>query len=87
VLDWGMSTSREEHVFVLRVWKEPARSRVGWRASVVHLGSGCSVAATECRDIVDFIALRIAARDEHSKDAVGFSTGEESSSCDKKIGV
>jgi hypothetical protein len=82
-----MSTSREEDVFVLRVWKEPARSRVGWRASVVHIGSGCSVAATECRDIVDFIALRIAAREEHSKEATTFSLGEESITCDKKIGA
>jgi hypothetical protein len=73
VLDWGMSDSREEHVFVLRVWKEPA-SKVGWRASVVHLGSGSSVATTECRDIVDFVALRVAA-------------GEERISCDKKIGA
>jgi hypothetical protein len=69
-----MSTSREEHVFVLRVWKEPATSRVGWRASVVHL-------------IVDFIALRIAARDEQSKEATTFSIGEESITCDKKIGA
>jgi hypothetical protein len=75
MLDWGMSDSREEHVFVLRVWKEPATSSAGWRASVVHVGSGCSVAATECRDIVDFVALRVAAG------------GKESITCDKKTGA
>jgi hypothetical protein len=61
-----MGASREEHVFVLRVWKEPATSRVGWRATIVHLDSGCSVAATELRDIDDFIRLRIAPIDELS---------------------
>lgn len=66
MLDWGMGASREEHVFVLRVWKEAATSRVGWRATIVHLESGCSVAATELRDIDDFIRLRIASADEHS---------------------
>ncbi|MGA8097486.1 MAG: hypothetical protein WB810_02380 [Candidatus Cybelea sp.] len=60
-----MGASREEHVFVLRVWKEAATSRVGWRATIVHLESGCSVAATELRDIDDFIRLRIASVDEH----------------------
>ncbi len=82
-----MNASREEHVFVLRVWKERATSKVGWRASVVHLESGCSVAATEPRDIIDFIALRIAAGDEHSTDASAFSPEKEKISCDKKIGA
>ena len=54
-----MGDSREEHVFVLRVWKETATSSAGWRASIVHLESGCSVAATDLRDIDDFIQLRI----------------------------
>jgi hypothetical protein len=63
VLDCGMGTPREEHVFVLRVWKEAATSRVGWRATIVHVASGCSVAATELRDINDFIRLRIAPPD------------------------
>ena len=54
-----MGISREQHVFVLRVWKEAATSQA-WRASIVHLESGCSVSATEFRDIDDFIRLRIA---------------------------
>ncbi|MGA8534622.1 MAG: hypothetical protein WB615_10980 [Candidatus Tumulicola sp.] len=45
---------------MLRVWKEAATSKAGWRATIVHLESGCSVAASELRDIDDFIRLRIA---------------------------
>jgi hypothetical protein len=55
-----MGISREQHVFVLRVWKEAATSNAAWRASIVHLESGCRVSATEFRDIDDFIRLRIA---------------------------
>jgi hypothetical protein len=54
-----MGESREEHVFVLRVWKEAATPSAGWRATIMHLESGCRVAATELRDIDDFIQLRI----------------------------
>ncbi|HLY01977.1 MAG TPA: hypothetical protein VKR56_05705 [Candidatus Cybelea sp.] len=54
-----MDASREEHVFVLRIWKEPPPARVGWRATITDLKSGCKVAATELRDIADFIRLRI----------------------------
>jgi hypothetical protein len=60
-----MGASREQHVFVLRVWTEAGSSRNGWRATIVHVESGCSVAATELRDIDDFIRLRIAPADEH----------------------
>ena len=63
MIDWGMGDFREEHVFVLRVWKEAAAVSAGWRATIVHVESGCSVAATELRDIDDFIRLRIAPAD------------------------
>ena len=53
-----MDTSLEEHVFVLRIWKE-APPKVGWRATITDLKSGCKVAATELRDIADFVRLRI----------------------------
>lgn len=63
MIAWGMGASREEHVFVLRVWKEPTASRGGWRAAITHLESGCRVAATELRDIADFVRLRISEGD------------------------
>lgn len=55
-----MAVSREEHVFVVRIWKEAAATLAGWRATVVHLPSGSNVAASDLRDINDFIQLRLA---------------------------
>lgn len=52
--------AREEHSFMVRIWKEAAAAQAGWRATIVHLESGCTVAATDLRDIDDFIRLRIA---------------------------
>gem|GEM_PF-5493746 len=46
-------------MFVLRIWKEAPPSKVGWRATITDLKSGCKVAATELRDIADFVRLRI----------------------------
>lgn len=58
------SSSREEHLFVVRLWREPAARNGEWRASIVHVESGQRLATTELRAIDDFIRLRITPEDD-----------------------
>jgi hypothetical protein len=50
---------REEHRFVLRVWREPSASRPQWRGSVYEASSALEIASSKLRDLLDFIALRL----------------------------
>jgi hypothetical protein len=53
------NAAREEHVFIVRTWREAPAASGGWRLSVLHVGSGMRLASSQIRDIDDFIRLRM----------------------------
>ncbi|MBV9645838.1 MAG: hypothetical protein JO043_00060 [Candidatus Eremiobacteraeota bacterium] len=52
-------SSREEHVFLVRVWREPHGKGTPVRAVVEEVSSGHRLASTDLRDVEDFIRLRV----------------------------
>lgn len=52
-------SEREDHRFVLHVWREPSASAPAWRGSVYEVSSALSIASGRLRDLWDFIALRL----------------------------
>jgi hypothetical protein len=57
----NMELRAENHVFVIRVWRDGDRPRESWRASVLHVGSGQRLATTDLRDVEDFVRIRLRA--------------------------
>jgi hypothetical protein len=54
------TSSRTEHLFIVRVWQEPSQSAPAhWRGSVEHVPSGQRVYFESLNDLTDFIALRL----------------------------
>ncbi len=52
---------RHEHLFIVRVWQEPAQVRSGsWRGSIEHVPSGQRLYFVSLVDMDDFIRLRLA---------------------------
>jgi hypothetical protein len=51
---------REDHLFVLRVWREPSSSSPDWRATIEHIASGKRLSSTDLKDVDDFIRLSLA---------------------------
>ncbi len=50
------------HLFIVRVWPEPAGSRAWpWRGSVEHVSSGQRLYFSALADLNDFITWRLAA--------------------------
>ncbi|MFY9720284.1 MAG: hypothetical protein WAK16_11660 [Candidatus Cybelea sp.] len=50
---------REDHRFVLHVWREPSATPARWRGSVYEVSSALGIASGKLRDLWDFIALRL----------------------------
>jgi hypothetical protein len=49
----------EQHVFIVRVWSQPAAAASQWRATIEDVATGRRVSSTDLRDVDDFIRLRI----------------------------
>jgi hypothetical protein len=54
------TAAREDHLFVLRVWREAATSSPSWRATIEHIPSGARLSSGDLTEIDDFIRLRLA---------------------------
>lgn len=54
------TAAREDHLFVLRVWRETAVSSPSWRATIEHIPSGARLSSRDLTEIDDFIRLRLA---------------------------
>jgi hypothetical protein len=55
---------RENHLFIVRVWRE-GRCRDGaWRGSAQHVTSGRSIVSADLDELTDFIRVRLAAQSE-----------------------
>ncbi|HEV3091872.1 MAG TPA: hypothetical protein VGX91_10595 [Candidatus Cybelea sp.] len=50
---------REEHRFVLHLWREPSSSRGAWRGSIYEVASAARIASGKLRDLWDFVTLRL----------------------------
>jgi hypothetical protein len=50
---------RNDHRFVLRVWREPSAAPPGWRGSVYEVATTLSIVSDKLPDLWDFIALRL----------------------------
>jgi hypothetical protein len=51
--------AREDHLFVLRVWREAAASSPSWRATIEHIPTGARLSSADLTEIDDFIRLRL----------------------------
>jgi hypothetical protein len=49
--------SRDQHTFVLRVWRESTAD--AWRGSVEEVGSGHRLTSARLTDLTDFIVVRL----------------------------
>jgi len=61
---------REQHLFILRVWRERSSHIGTWRGSVKHVESGRIIVSADLDEIVDFIRVRLA------PESVGAPIGE-----------
>jgi hypothetical protein len=52
-------TRREDHRFVVRLWREGSVSEPVWRGSVYEVSSALGIASCKPRDLWDFIMLRL----------------------------
>jgi len=60
VEDSGLATTRPEHLFVVRLWRETAPGGDGqWRGSVDHVTSGRKHYFASMGALVEFMALRL----------------------------
>jgi hypothetical protein len=55
---------RENHRFVVRLWREKSASEPVWRGSVYEVSSALTIASYKLRDLWDFIILRLGDADE-----------------------
>jgi len=53
------AAAREEHLFIVRTWREASAAERDWRVSVLHVPSGTRLASSHLRDVDDFIRLRL----------------------------
>lgn len=54
------TAAREDHLFVLRVWREAAPSAPSWRATIEHIPTGARLSSVDLTEVDDFIRLRLA---------------------------
>ncbi len=52
-------SERQQHRFVIHVWREPSASESPWRGSVYEVSTAVSIVSAKLRDLWDFIALRL----------------------------
>ena len=51
--------SREDHRFVVRLWRERSAGEPVWRGSVYEVSSALGIASCKLRDLWDFMMLRL----------------------------
>jgi hypothetical protein len=51
--------SREDHRFVVHLWRERSANEQVWRGSVYEVSSALGIASCKLRDLWDFIMLRL----------------------------
>jgi hypothetical protein len=57
-------TRREDHRFVVHLWRETSASQPAWRGSVYEVSSALGLASCKLRDLWDFIMLRLGQNDD-----------------------
>lgn len=57
-------SDREDHRFVVRLWREKSASEPAWRGSVYEVSSALTIASSKLRDLWDFMMLRLGEGDE-----------------------
>ena len=57
--DLDSGRSREDHRFVVRLWREKSAGEPVWRGSVYEVSSALGIASNKLRDLWDFIMLRL----------------------------
>ncbi len=63
------SAGRLEHLFIVRVWQEPAQVKSAeWRGSVEHVPSGQRLYFISFNDLNDFIRLRLTSSAHRAED-------------------
>jgi hypothetical protein len=50
---------RENHRFVVRIWREAGSTKPAWRGSVHDVSSATGIVSDKLRDLWDFIVLRL----------------------------
>lgn len=53
------NAKREDHRFVVRLWRERSASPPAWRGTVYDVSSALGIASCKLRDLWDFIMLRL----------------------------
>jgi hypothetical protein len=51
---------REQHLFILRAWRERSSPDGAWRGSVKHVESGRTIVSADLDEVIDFIRVRLA---------------------------
>ncbi len=63
------ASERSEHLFIVRVWQEPAQIQAGtWRGSIEHVSSGQRLYFTSFNDLNDFIRWRLVRTEQEPRD-------------------
>ena len=57
--DLDSGRSREDHRFVVRLWREKSADEPVWRGSVYEASSALGIASNKLHDLWDFIMLRL----------------------------
>jgi hypothetical protein len=55
------SDSRNQSLFIVRIWKESGRDKEAWRGSVEHIATGQRLYFTSLNDLNDFIQFKVEA--------------------------
>jgi hypothetical protein len=50
----------EQHLFIVRVWREPSSRDDAWRGSAKHVSSGQIIVSADLNELTDFIRVRLA---------------------------
>ncbi len=61
---------REQHLFIVRIWRERSARIAGWRGSAKHVESGTAIVSADIDELTDFIRVRLV------PDSDGSATGE-----------
>ena len=56
---------RVEHLFVIRIWRERARSHAAWRGSIRHVPSGAQEFFSRLADVDVFISHKLEREHDH----------------------
>ena len=63
VAPWELQTvstnEREQHLFIVRIWRERSSGNGSWRGSAKHIESGRVIVSADIDEITDFIRVRL----------------------------